>query len=89
MNGEGNQVSLLSCTLGDWGLFKGLIEVLKKGWKRYWKRKKAEWANFACVTTYRYYGDVTEEELRALEEMIGGYKDNCKEHFQSASGEKV
>lgn len=78
MNGEGNQVSLLSCTLGDWGLFKGLIEVLKKGWKRYWKRKKAEWANFACVTTYRYYGDVTEEEICVLEEMIGSYKKESK-----------
>lgn len=69
-------------------MFKGLIELLKNTWKKYWKRKKAEWVNCAGVTTYRYYGDVTEEELRALEEMIGNYKDNCKEHFQSASGEK-
>lgn len=67
---ESNQVALLSCTLGDWGLFKGLIEMLKNTWKKYWKRKKAEWVNCAGVTTYRYYGDVTEEEIEALEEMI-------------------
>lgn len=67
-------IKLVCCrALVGLGGIKGLIEVLKKSWKRYWKRKKAERVNFACVTTYRYYGDVTEEELRALEEMIGGF----------------
>ena len=69
---------MLSCTLGDWDLFKGLIEMLKNTWKKYWKRKKAEWVNCAGVTTYRYYGDVTEEEICLLEEMIGSYKKESK-----------
>ena len=83
---------MLSCILGEWDLFKGLIgfiEMLKKSWKKYWKRRKAEWVNCAGITTYRYYGDVTEEELRVLEEMIRDYRDNNKVYFQSVSGEKV
>lgn len=55
-------------------LLKRLLAIIKRFWIKRQRRKKAEKKNFADLTSYTYYGDVTEEGIRSLEEMIKGHK---------------
>lgn len=55
-------------------MLKRLLAIIKRCWIKRQRRKKAEKKNFADLTSYTYYGDVTEEGIRSLEEMIKGHK---------------